>query len=438
MRTFAFAQVIFLDEPTSGMDPYSRRSTWNMLQNNRAGRAMVLTTHFMDEADLLGDRIAILAEGRLQCCGSSLFLKNRFGAGYRLVCTRILERRADAKAIEAKLKQFVPAVKLLTDVGAEMTYQLPTEQSAAFPAMLRELDSEKVAMGVEQYGLSMVTMEEVFLKVGHSAADAATGDGAALASSNQGVITTMPPLQVMAAHFNALMRKRANYGRRDTCAICCSSILPAVLLCLCLSLISDTRGASMPNVKLDYSQFSADSDPVFTYNRTSGPFPGAVWDEAHVHVDAVDLQPVTEQFFGMNYIDGIKCECPEPVPPNLLLAAITTCQYTGMPADVCDSLRQTDQEGNTIYGAPFTCTAPSQVRWENYGGRPQDGCGNGEPPPSERPADGRRRLEDALLADAPAQWRQLRGGSGGGPGAPARMRNIMLHCHARCSDCTLH
>jgi ATP-binding cassette subfamily A (ABC1) protein 3 len=79
---------VFLDEPTSGMDPFSRRFTWNMLMANRTGRAMVLTTHFMDEADLLGDRIAIMAEGALMCCGSSLFLKNRYGAGYRLICTR--------------------------------------------------------------------------------------------------------------------------------------------------------------------------------------------------------------------------------------------------------------------------------------------------------------------------------------------------------------
>jgi ABC-type multidrug transport system ATPase subunit len=49
---------------------------------------MILTTHFMDEADMLGDTIAILAEGRLRCCGSSLYLKNRFGAGYHLVFSR--------------------------------------------------------------------------------------------------------------------------------------------------------------------------------------------------------------------------------------------------------------------------------------------------------------------------------------------------------------
>lgn len=49
-----------------GLQPYSRRSTWNMLQNSRDGKTMILTTHFMDEADLLGDRIAIMAEGELQ------------------------------------------------------------------------------------------------------------------------------------------------------------------------------------------------------------------------------------------------------------------------------------------------------------------------------------------------------------------------------------
>ena len=57
------SRVIFLDEPTSGMDPYSRRSTWQILQNAREGRVMVLTTHFMDEADILGDRICIMADG---------------------------------------------------------------------------------------------------------------------------------------------------------------------------------------------------------------------------------------------------------------------------------------------------------------------------------------------------------------------------------------
>ena len=68
-----------MDEPSSGLDPEARRHIWSVLQKNRYGRTMVLTTHFMDEADLLGDRIAIMADGIVKCCGSSLFLKNKYG-----------------------------------------------------------------------------------------------------------------------------------------------------------------------------------------------------------------------------------------------------------------------------------------------------------------------------------------------------------------------
>ena len=71
--------MIILDEPTSGMDPYARRATWDLLIKHKQNRTILLTTHFMDEADLLGDRIAIMADGRLKCSGSSLFLKSRCG-----------------------------------------------------------------------------------------------------------------------------------------------------------------------------------------------------------------------------------------------------------------------------------------------------------------------------------------------------------------------
>ena len=104
------SKVVFLDEPTSGMDPYSRRSTWQILQNAREGRVLILTTHFMDEvrwaieagegsddsrvdplastppcqADLLADRCGIIAAGRMQCVGSTMYLKEHYGVGYVL------------------------------------------------------------------------------------------------------------------------------------------------------------------------------------------------------------------------------------------------------------------------------------------------------------------------------------------------------------------
>jgi ABC-type multidrug transport system ATPase subunit len=82
------SKIVILDEPTSGLDTASRRRLWEMLKQNKNGKIIILTTHYMDEADILGDRIAIMADGKVKCCGSSLFLKKRFGVGYNLVIAK--------------------------------------------------------------------------------------------------------------------------------------------------------------------------------------------------------------------------------------------------------------------------------------------------------------------------------------------------------------
>ena len=66
------------------MDPFSRRAAWELLQKYSSGRVILFTTHYLEEADILGDRIAIMAAGRIRCSGSSLFLKSKFNAGYLL------------------------------------------------------------------------------------------------------------------------------------------------------------------------------------------------------------------------------------------------------------------------------------------------------------------------------------------------------------------
>lgn len=82
------SKLILLDEPTAGMDLSARRQMWDMLKNYRREKIIILTTHYMDEADVLGDRIGIMAKGKLLCLGSSLFLKNRFGAGFKLTMVK--------------------------------------------------------------------------------------------------------------------------------------------------------------------------------------------------------------------------------------------------------------------------------------------------------------------------------------------------------------
>jgi ABC-type multidrug transport system ATPase subunit len=80
-------RLVFLDEPTTGMDPLSRRRVWKFIQEMKTDKIVILTTHSMEEADTLGDVISIMANGQLKASGSSLFLKNAFGKGYQINLT---------------------------------------------------------------------------------------------------------------------------------------------------------------------------------------------------------------------------------------------------------------------------------------------------------------------------------------------------------------
>jgi ATP-binding cassette subfamily A (ABC1) protein 3 len=79
------------------MDLQARRQLWTTLRLYKKDRIILLTTHYMDEADILGDRIGIMAEGKLICVGSSMFLKNRFGVGYNL--TFVKKENSDSAEI---------------------------------------------------------------------------------------------------------------------------------------------------------------------------------------------------------------------------------------------------------------------------------------------------------------------------------------------------
>ncbi|XP_029015057.1 phospholipid-transporting ATPase ABCA3 [Betta splendens] len=158
------SKVVMLDEPTSGMDPSARRATWDLLQGEKRGRTILLTTHFMDEADLLGDRIAIMAGGELQCCGSPLFLKNKYGAGYHMVIVK--DALCNVSEISRLVHMYVPNATLESSAGAELSYILPKESTSRFELLFAELEMNRDELGIASYGASVTTMEEVFLRVG--------------------------------------------------------------------------------------------------------------------------------------------------------------------------------------------------------------------------------------------------------------------------------
>uniref|UniRef100_A0A4W2C9L5 ABC transporter domain-containing protein n=1 Tax=Bos indicus x Bos taurus TaxID=30522 RepID=A0A4W2C9L5_BOBOX len=157
------SKVVILDEPSSGMDPFSRRATWDILQQFKHDRTILLTTHYMDEADILGDRIAIMVKGTLQCCGSSIFLKKTYGAGYHIVMER--EPHCDLGKICAIIESHIPDAILESYLGAELSFILPKEHAHRFEALFNDLEMKKGELGVANFGASITTMEEVFLKV---------------------------------------------------------------------------------------------------------------------------------------------------------------------------------------------------------------------------------------------------------------------------------
>lgn len=205
----AGSRTVILDEPTSGVDPCARRSIWEVIFKHRAGRTILLTTHYLDEADTLSDRIAIIHQGekniahcqatrfgfvssisgRLLCSGSSMFLKNRFGKGYSLTIDLKLKLGHKTKivgqcnrcspsfplcsivssALESKpfkdlnqfLMQEMPDATLREHIGTEITYSLKQDQRHRFEQLFKQLETNKERLAIGNYGLSDTTLEEV-------------------------------------------------------------------------------------------------------------------------------------------------------------------------------------------------------------------------------------------------------------------------------------
>ncbi|XP_025893681.1 retinal-specific ATP-binding cassette transporter [Nothoprocta perdicaria] len=234
------AKVVVLDEPTSGVDPYSRRSIWDLLLKYRSGRTIILSTHHMDEADILGDRVAIISQGKLFCSGSPVFLKNCFGSGFYLTLVRKMrstrsgrnasfcscgsqcscscsncmcrdkegapeqELDGDLGELEEIIHHHIPEAKLIENIGQELIYLLPNKhfKQRSYASLFRELEETLDDLGLSSFGVSDTPLEEVFLKATAEAdSRMPKAGGAQLNSSTLGEMPTenktaeQPPLE---------------------------------------------------------------------------------------------------------------------------------------------------------------------------------------------------------------------------------------------------
>jgi ATP-binding cassette, subfamily A (ABC1), member 3 len=187
------SKIVILDEPSSGMDPQARHSTWSLLQSFRKlkNRSILLTTHFMDEADYLGDRIIIMSRGKIHCSGSPIFLKSMYGSGYSLILTRkpydemllplnsnetpqtstsaknnrTSNNTDDVIRITKIINSIIPNSKLKSNINTELNFVLPIEQTAMFSSLLMTLEENKDKLNIINIGISVTTIEDIFLKI---------------------------------------------------------------------------------------------------------------------------------------------------------------------------------------------------------------------------------------------------------------------------------
>ncbi|OTF74009.1 ABC transporter-like protein [Euroglyphus maynei] len=159
------SQIILLDEPTSGVDPYSREKMWSLLRSYKKNRVIMLSTHTMYEADVLADRKAIIVKGSIRCCGSSMFLKNKFGVGYHLRL-EIEPKLADIDYVEKIITEKIYESRLDRQTQNELLFTLPKSETQNFPKLFESIDKMiRDNEGILGYGIKLTTLEDVFLKI---------------------------------------------------------------------------------------------------------------------------------------------------------------------------------------------------------------------------------------------------------------------------------
>ncbi|KAG2679192.1 hypothetical protein I3760_11G039700 [Carya illinoinensis] len=178
-------KLVILDEPTTGMDPITRRHVWDIINDAKKGRAIVLTTHSMEEADILSDRIGIMAKGRLRCIGTSIRLKSRFGTGFianisflgskngQTPPTHSPSNEAAASTIhhEAVKEFFKDRLDVVPkeENKAFLTFVIPHDRERLLTKFFEELEHREREFGISDIQLGLTTLEEVFLNIARQA-----------------------------------------------------------------------------------------------------------------------------------------------------------------------------------------------------------------------------------------------------------------------------
>ncbi|XP_049513422.1 phospholipid-transporting ATPase ABCA3-like [Dermacentor silvarum] len=235
-------KVIIMDEPTANMDPDSRREMWELLLKIRRSCTIFLTTQHLDEADILGDRIVIMANGRIRCSGSPTFLKQRFSTGYHMRINKL--PKCNIPGIEKLLAKYAPKAKLRSNSDNEAVFIVGhIAASRKIVTMFKDIEQQSEELGIESVGLAMTSLEDVLIRVGeehhlhhhHRQPDIFSDEGSVI-DARMSLVKTMASTATREPSFTArvvaMMTKRATHVWRQKAAPLFSWIMPPLLLML--------------------------------------------------------------------------------------------------------------------------------------------------------------------------------------------------------------
>uniref|UniRef100_A0A1A8PUY7 ATP-binding cassette, sub-family A (ABC1), member 12 n=3 Tax=Nothobranchius TaxID=28779 RepID=A0A1A8PUY7_9TELE len=155
-------QILLLDEPSSGMDPRTKRHLWKIISEEVRGKcAVVLTSHSMEECEALCSRLAIMVKGHFQCLGSLQHIKNRFGTGFT-VKMYLTEPACDAEAITTFMQHRFPSTYLKDQHSAMVEYHVPNAPGGVAD-IFNQLETNKNALCIKHFSVSQTTLDEVFI-----------------------------------------------------------------------------------------------------------------------------------------------------------------------------------------------------------------------------------------------------------------------------------
>ncbi|GFW89880.1 ATP-binding cassette sub-family A member 3 [Trichonephila clavipes] len=161
-------QVLLLDEPSSGMSPHSRKQLWSMLQEyTKSERSVLFTTHYMDEAELLSDRVALLYNGKLHCYGTVASIKRHFGGGYvikiNLRSEASMYDQSEIVNILNKCLESKPKVICTSD--GEITVNLPSFDAEHCIEFFKEMQKHYEEMSPDCFTITVSALEEIFTQI---------------------------------------------------------------------------------------------------------------------------------------------------------------------------------------------------------------------------------------------------------------------------------